>query len=335
MFLTALAAAACVALPAQPGTNVRVHRDGLRVCSGGHAVLLRGAAISDAAAAGRQVAWIERHGRGAVIRVVSVSASGSVRPLRRIVSARGGILRITLTASGDLAWTAGDRVVLARRGRRPRVVAHAEVQDLALEAGRTLRWTLPRGTFGWYDLARVACTRRAGYRIALSTARIAILRRHYGSAGEGVRVLRGCDLRLGRGHVLSQAPDAFPDTDTVEPVAIAGTWAVLVHHRTVRPEPCEQLDVRAIDVARGLGLPWTRLSSLACSPPPLAPPVRGGAVAVTAAGSVAWIAGDALLAATAGKASELDRGGTLAGLRAEGDAVVWTHDGAPRSAVPR
>jgi hypothetical protein len=100
---------------------------------------------------------------------------------------------------------------------------------------------------------------------------------------------------------------------------------VLVQHRSQRPDACEGLGLRAYDVSHGRGGRRAR----SCEPPWYPPPHAGDAIAiaVTDDGAVAWIADGRLLV-------ELDRGETIADLRAQRDAVAWTRGGVPSSAVP-
>jgi hypothetical protein len=64
------------------------------------------------------------------------------------------------------------------------------------------------------------------------------------------------------------------------------------------------------------------------------PPTAAAGYAVTDAAVLAWAAGTTLYAVVKGKVVTLDQGAAIAGLHAEGNAVVWTHDGAPRSVTP-
>ena len=65
---------------------------------------------------------------------------------------------------------------------------------------------------------------------------------------------------------------------------------------------------------------------------PVPSPAAG--FAVTRRGALGWLGGGALYALVGdGGIVRLDTGGTLAGLHAEGDELVWTHDGVPRRVV--
>jgi len=63
-------------------------------------------------------------------------------------------------------------------------------------------------------------------------------------------------------------------------------------------------------------------------------PRPGAPFTVTGRGIPAWLDGDRLVRLANYSAPELDHGPGIADLQAEGDAVVWTHDGVRRSAVP-
>jgi hypothetical protein len=80
------------------------------------------------------------------------------------------------------------------------------------------------------------------------------------------------------------------------------------------------------------------LGTPACGPPGVPTPAPGTPLAITEQGAAAWLVAEAgvtrLLVAVRGEVRELDRAASITDLRAAGDAVAWTHDGTPRSAVP-
>jgi hypothetical protein len=369
------AAAACPRLPALSGTKVGVLEQSsggrltttLRVCTGGRRVLLRrgvlrrtssprrsGVLVGAASAAERRVAWIEarygRRSRRIVLRVASVSRRGAVRRLRSTRVSRDRVrsfpsLGVVLTSRGDLAWLVpasrrGGRVVTWERGDRRRTVARTDGSDLALEDGRTLRWTKPDATMGFHDLQHRPCPTRSRFEPLLTGSRVAITQATY-SLYDGdivTTVVRGCDLVTRRDLVVEQAASVLPNTNDVAVIGVDRTWVMFAREDYARPEPCAQRWVQTVDVATGRRSRRIVLGTPACGPPGVPTPTPGTPLAITEQGAAAWLVADAgvtrLLVAVRGEIRELDRAASIADLRAAGDAVAWTADGTPRSAVP-
>jgi hypothetical protein len=311
---------ACPPLPAEPATRVPVAHHRVQVCVRGQPVVLGRGPVRRASAAGNRVAWLETRGDRVVIRVVRVGKR--VTPVRRIVRRvhRPEAFGLVLTRAGDLAWLAStdDRrgeVGLQRPGRRIRVLDRYAAVTLELEDGRTLRWRDPAGFHQFFDLRRARCPARSRFTPVLRTDRVLITRRRYAAT----TLLRGCDLATGRDVVVGEREREDTELDVI---GVDRTWVLLRSTRIDAPNP----EIATSDVATGDQKAWSELIET--------PSPRAGAFAVTDRGIPVWVAGDRLLALRNYGVSELDRGGTVAGLHAEGDAVVWTHDGAPRTAVP-
>jgi hypothetical protein len=365
------AAAACPRLPAQSGTAVGVSetssggvmRTVVRVCTGGRRVVLRsavlrrrlsarrsGVLVGAVSAAERRVAWIEarfgRRSRRIVVHVASVSRRGEVRRLRSVPVQRDRLrafpeLGVVITSRGDLAWLYstfghGGRVVVQERGERRRTVGRTDVSGLALEDGRTVRWT---GRLGmrFDDLRPLPCPTRSRFLPLLTTDLVAVTGAQYGDDGDDftTTVIRGCDLATRRDLVLAQAGEAFPDRHELTVIGVDRTWVLFSREHYSRPEPCATRWVQTVDVATGRRRAPSLLGTSACGAPGVATPAPGTPFAITEHGAAAWIdSGARLLVAVRGEVRELDRAATIADLRAAGDAVTWTHDGTPRSAVP-
>jgi hypothetical protein len=149
---------------------------------------------------------------------------------------------------------------------------------------------------------------------------------HYGD----LVVLRACMRATGRDRVIATA-GAFPDVNVVGVSGLYGRWVVLRRFSDYRGDPCYGVGQSTVDARTGRRARTFRDSvcpgeedpRLVQSDDPLA---------VTSRGIPAWIAGDRLLTAAPGGIAEIDRG-NLAGLRPNGEAIEWTHDGMPRSAL--
>jgi hypothetical protein len=108
----------------------------------------QGRVLEAASAAGRRVAWAERRirrrvttGRAAVS-VVRRNGTATVLRERRVLrTGRWAELDVALTTRGELAWLAGERLVVEHPGRRPRVAARGEFYGLGVDDDRTLRWS--------------------------------------------------------------------------------------------------------------------------------------------------------------------------------------------------
>jgi hypothetical protein len=105
----------------------------------------------------------------------------------------------------------------------------------------------------------------------------------------------------------------------------------LLHELAYRTD-CHPNLVRSVDAVSGEATALAPLGD--CYSTVIDAPEPGEPVAITASGTVAWVAEGALVAAVGGKVVTLDSGGTIAALHADGEAVAWTRDGAPRSEVP-
>jgi hypothetical protein len=139
-------------------------------------------------------------------------------------------------------------------------------------------------------------------------------------------VIRGCDPATGRDRVVLEGLASFDSADVPHLLALDRNWAIFLEDSSERDAVDLVLLVvdgltgraKSIDLSSGAGLLYP-------------PPVAAGGFAVTDRGVLGWMAGGALYALVGDeKVVTLDQGGLLAGLHAEGDALVWTHDGVPR-----
>ena len=299
----------------------------VRVCVGGHGVVLRRGPVRKASAAGNRVAWIESRGERVVIPVVRVSRR--VTPLRRIVrrvrSSKN--FGVALTRDGDLAWLAstnnrGGEVALARRGRAPRVLDRDAAADLGLEDGRTLRWSDPAGYHSFFDLRHVPCPSRPRFLPVLQTARVLLTQRRY----SWTVVLRGCDLATRRDVVIGEQESHIGNNGALDVIGVDRSWALLRYSDADRYSGSESVQIARADVATGERKAPFSLGDVAAP--------QAGSFAITERGIPVWLAGDRLLALNRNGVVELDRGGTITVIRANGNAVTWTNDGAARSANP-
>ena len=114
-------------------------------------------------------------------------------------------------------------------------------------------------------------------------------------------------------------------------VGLDRTWAVFVQSEVVRYDASAGAVPTVADVETGRRSAAHLENGAATAYP--APSAADG-FAVTDRGVLGWLSAGTLYGLTApDKIVQLDQGGTLAGLHAEGDALVWTHDGAPRRVV--
>ena len=303
----------------------------------------RGSIVEGAAAAGRSVAWIETSFRGGrrvvVVKVVRIGADRAAHAVRRLVVRRDRsrdqpYVDVAITRRGELAWLQPTRrrslmrVVYAPPGVRPRTVAFDSAEQLSFEDRITLRWGAD-GDYGFYDLPRPAgaCPHRSRYREIAANDRVRVTQGSY-DEGDSV-VLRACMLATGRDRVFAGAFN-FPDGDSLAVTGLYDRWIVLLRASNSRYDPCQggyrqsTIDARTGRSARVIGAP------LCGSVPRLLQ--AGDPLAVTARGVPAWLTDGRLLTAAPGRVAEIDRG-NIAALRANGDAVEWTNDGVPRSAV--
>jgi hypothetical protein len=365
--LAAPAAHACTPLPARSAMNVPISvvsakdgtkRSALRVCVGGRSVELAravlherdrrpsGGRIGAASAAGRRVAWIEeRHVRGVRTAVVALAAVGrKVRILRRFTAQRqrtrqSAELDVLLTRQGDLAWLAGTYdgagvVAVTQPGKRTRRLSAEPGYRLAIEDGRTLRWYIGDTIYDFFDLRSKPCPSRSRYTPFGHNDRVILTRGVYGhDEWNGTTVVRGCDPVTGRDRVLLQNVSDFSVTGYLTLVGLDRTWAVFFQD-TVDRDGAGPAWLTVADVVTGRSRSaYTYNGSEADSYPA---PTAAEGFAVTDEGVLAWVSQRTLYALVASdKIVKLDEGGTIAGLHVDGDAVVWTHDGASRRVVPR
>jgi hypothetical protein len=284
--------------------------------------------------------WIEeRHRSGSRTAIVTL-ADARRGVLRRFVVRRDrsrlrSQIHVLLTREGDLAWaagTAGKRgvVTVEQPGKPRKRLSRFSTDGLGLEDGRTLLW----GDFGeleFFDLRHRRCPSRSGYKAYREeTGRVKITYKVYDlpSLGGPFTVLRGCDTQTGRDRVVlvtTIAPDAGPPDETLYISGTDRTW-VVTYTEGYTPYFTGPWDLTAVDVASGRAVHGP-LTATDANPP-------GQGLAVTDRGVIAWRDGEALYALVDGDVTELDRGGALSDPHAQGDTVVWTHDGAPRSFTP-
>lgn len=310
-----------------------------------------GDTVEGAAAAGRRVAWIERHRRSRPRIEVVVIELPSRRELRRVTVARGRFpgfrtIDVAMTSRGDLAWLVPaarrrDRIVLQRAGRPRREIARERyLCCLGVEDDRTLRWRRGfDGAFEYRDLRppRVVagCPRRERFHRVRSTAQVLVTSADYGAPtpidGTTWSVIRACLRTAGRDVVVAQEKATSASWDTVREIRAAPPFVVLEREVGSRYTGCSLARLETVDLRSGRS---GHSSPLSCDelPSPREP------LAVTASGAPAWILDRAehsrLLAIDAGRGLiELDSGppGSLQHLRAEVDTVHWTHAGAPRT----
>jgi hypothetical protein len=364
--LTAPAAHACTPLPASsakyvPVSVVKVNdetkRTALRVCVDGRTLELArgvlhvrdrrhsGSRIGAASAAGSRVAWVEdRHVCGIRSSVVTLAAVGrKVRIRRRFTTQRvrtrnSAELDVLLTRQGDLAWLSGTydgpgEVAVKQPGKPTRRLFGESGYRLAIEDGRTLRWYVGDTIFGFFDLRSKPCPSRSGYTPFGHNDRVILTRGVYGDdAFNGTTVVRGCDPSTGHDRVLLQNSSDFSVTGYLTLVGLDRTWAVFFQD-TVDRDGGGPAGLTVADVVTGRSRSAYTYNGSAAQRYPA--PTAAEGFSVTDEGVLAWMRQGTLYALVANeKIIKLDEGGTIAGLHAEGDAVVWTHDGASRRVVP-
>ncbi len=358
---------ACTVLPSNSATKVPILRVGtdnedgpkrtvLRVCVDGRTVQLArarhrerkgvytGVRIGAASAAGHRVAWIEERHRGGVrTATVTLARVGrAVRVLRRFVAQRqrtreNAELDVLLTRQGDLAWLSGTYggrtgvVAVKQPGKPTRRLASHPAARLAIEDGRTLRWDETDQSLEFFDLRTAPCPSRSRYKPFANNDRVILTRGVYGEQVDGTTVIRGCDPSTGRDHVLVQNYTDFSVSSGLRLVGLDRTWAVFVQS-TVDRSGAGPTTLTVADAATGR----TRAVAIAGDADRSHPsPTSENGFTVTDTGAFAWLGGGALYAlAGTGRIVVLDQGETITGLRSDGDAVLWTHDGTIRRAVP-
>jgi hypothetical protein len=317
-----------------------------------HAVRRSGVSVEAAAAAGRRVAWIERHRRAGPRIEVVVLELPSRRELRRLVVARGQIrglrsIDVTLTSHGDLAWLVpagarGHRIVVRRAGGARREIARERsLWGLEVEDDRTLRWRRGRfDDFAYHDLRapRMAggCPRRKRFRRMYSDADVLVTSAGYGAPspidGESWTVLRACLRAVGRDFVVAQDSGTSAAWSATQVIRAAAPYLVLARRVGSRYDRCLNTQLQTVDLRSGR-VPY--FSAIPCGDEPY----DTTPLAITGSGAPAWIIdrpdGARLLAIDGDRGLlELDRGvpGSLGALRAEAGTVYWSHAGALRSA---
>jgi hypothetical protein len=349
------AAAPCAKLPAGESERVPIavagDRTELAVCEGGRRSVVRrarfvrsrrGSFMAGASAAGRRVAWIEVRvapGRR-VAEVVVADVRRRARILRRKVVLRddgrgSSDFDVLITRHGELAWLADTRVVLDRRGPRPaRAILRDAARPLALEDGRTLR-----ASTQYFDLRpfpRRGCPERSHFHLLRRTPAVEMTRARYTDPdGQGVAVLRACLRATGRDAAVVGGLET--EAHSVDLLGIDRDWVVISLETFFRQVFCGDVHLRVI--AAGSHRAGRDATFEVCPDAEPFRPFANSPLAVSDGGGLAWVtripSGERLLAfGVSGPLRELDRGpvGAIAGLHAQGRAVVWTNGGPTRSA---
>jgi hypothetical protein len=260
----------------------------------------------------------------------------------RLVRGRGTRIRKVLGAGARVAWIesrgATDEVRVRRiAGGRVRLVGHGDVAYLRLDDGRTLRWwDWDRETWRFHDLRPWrGCPSRSHFTAVAESVEVVAYEGDYGFEGDPVDIVRVCVRATGYDPVVARAFMSVGNGTTLTVVGVDREWVVLVRFSSDRYSGCgaayvEVVDAGSLAAGRGAGLQDCDAARI---------PVRGAPLVVTEQGAPAWIvrdaAGSRLVTAAGNGTIELDSGGpdSLTGLVAEGPAVRWLHDGAPRSIV--
>jgi len=233
---------------------------------------------------------------------------------------------VLLTATGDLAWTAGDYdepgsgvVAVKQPGKPVRRLANVTGSRLALEDGRTLRWDDGDFLYAFADLRPVDCRKRSRYKPWGRNERVLItLGYYYGSS-----VVRGCDLATGRDRVILQN---YSDTSRSDLTfhGVIGEWAVFHQAEMWRDGPGPAA-LTVVNARTGKSLSGFTYNGEAWPRYPI--PLNGAPIAVTRRGVLAYARDNVLWALVArNRFVKLDEG-VITDLRADGDALVWTRDG--------
>ena len=279
------------------------------------------------------------------LRTMIVACDGKRRVVvrrARLVRGRGTRIRKVLGVGERVAWIesrgATDEIRVRRiAGGRREVVGHGDVSYLRLDDGRTLRWwDWDRETWRFHDLRRWrGCPSRSHFTAVAESAEVVAYEGDYGFEGDPVDIVRACVRATGYDPVVARAFESVGNGSTLTVVGVDREWVVLLRFSSDRYSGCgtayvEVVDAGSLASGRGGGI-------RDCDPARL--PVRGAPLVVTEQGAPAWIVRDAtgsrLITAAGLGTIELDGGGpdSITGLVAEGPAVRWLYDGAPRSVV--
>jgi hypothetical protein len=105
------------------------------------------------------------------------------------------------------------------------------------------------------------------------------------------------------------------------------TWAVFEESEIARYEDNGSASITVVDA-----LTRRRRFAYISGDDPSYPAPQAGSLAVTDQGVLGWVSENVVYALVDDyKILTLDHGATIAGLHADGDSLVWTHDGAPRA----
>ena len=121
---------------------------------------------------------------------------------------------------------------------------------------------------------------------------------------------------------LAAGADNGPPDETLFVAGVDRTW-VVTYEQGFGPYGSGPWNLTAVDVATGRTVTGPSKPTNAEAP--------SGDFAVTDQGVIAWREEDVLYALVDRVVVVLDHGGVLTDPQAQGNTVVWTHDGAPRS----
>jgi hypothetical protein len=334
---------AAFACPAQPAVLVDRRPGEVRTrvvaCDGDRRVVVRrarlrrgraGSRVTDAAAAGRRVAWAELRYAGGRVSGIVASRWIDGRAVRRYVVRRPRraaprAFEVVVTTRGDLAWLIGRRVQVAEYldDGFPFFEAEHARGPLRLEDDSTAYWRTREG-LGFHDMFRTrgsGCPARSRFRPLTESEHVVVSTADYAAGEGGVRVIRACLRSWPTDPVIAQAHS----DDDLAVLALSGEWVVL--SRAVGG--CEV----AVEVHNARGYPGRGADPIPCERAPSA----ATPLVVSSNGAPVWVVDEpqrSVVLTPAGTGMiELDstgRGG-ITGLAADGDAVRWLHDGTPRS----
>ena len=310
----------------------------------------------------RTLAWTEerysRRGSEAWL-VLADIRTGAVRSRRRIGSALGSKRRplpiglrdgarpeVALDGRGTLAHGAFDRnrrwFVVRQLGYPPQRVDANDGWKLGIEDGWTLRWVV-RDEMQYLELPgaprATGCPTRRRFAPARVFPEVEVSTARYRVAPDSIDVTRACLRSTGQDPIVGQT--SFYGTrpsHSIEVRIVDRTWIVLLEWFSGKGTEgmgyeMRTLDLRTMQPGRGGRVPDSAYAHR--------PPVLDLPGAVTTEGVPAWFAttpyADHLFTLSAeGETVELDRGtaGSINGLRADGQRLVWTKYGEPRSADP-
>jgi hypothetical protein len=294
-----------------------------------------GRVITAVATAGERIAWgeLRRADRRWTATVRLRGARGRVVARDR---RRKPQLDVVVTTRGETAWMTGGRVFAARPGRKPRVLGRSAFWGLGIEDDRTVRWrSAERDEPRFADLRPwrgPGCPPRKRYRTEAESPEILVTRAWYGIDAVW-DVMRICVRATGRDPVRATALNDYGSGTSLRGATIAGPWVVVLTDVRNRYTGCDRTEIA---VLRAGSRSWLGRSGavLYCDGGllPATPPV------VTESGAPAWIARNgerSAVVTTAGySVITLDTAGLngITNLTADGTAIHWLHDGAPRSA---